>query len=388
MPVQVCVLTSVHQPFDGRIYHRECKTLAQADYRVTLIAPADFESQNLASISLLGVKRPSTRFQRPRVWWQLYRRVCELRPDVVHLHDPELLLLAPLLRLRLGRGLKIVYDVHEYFVDSFADKHWIPRRLRPLAASLARWSERLLSRGVDGIVCAVEGQRPLYSGFRGPIAVVRNLPLASLFEGVQPHPALDVEGLRLIYAGLILPRRGIDVLVEAMRLLRQQGYQDVYLFLAGPDTSPAYRREIEAFVQTHQLAEQIRWLGYVPHDQVKHYLANADVGLVPGLRTHQTSRPSLSTKLFEYMLSALPVVAADHAYHRVYIEECDCGRIVPTTDADALAEAIVWLRDHPDQARAMGQRGREMVLARYTWEQEQSHLLAFYQTLLTEAQPG
>jgi glycosyltransferase involved in cell wall biosynthesis len=356
--------------------------LAQAGYRVTLIAPADFERDERDGITVLGVSRAASRFQRPWVWWRLYRLACRLRPDVIHFHDPELLFLAPLFRITWGRWVRIVYDVHEYFVDSLANKFWIPRWLRPITRFTARWVEKILVRGVHGIICAVDGQKPLYVDSGVLVAVVRNLPVADLFEDAEPHPALDSGGFKLIYVGLILPERGIDVLLEAMHVLHQRDVRDIYLYLIGPDTSPAYTKRIQSFVQTHQLTDHVRWLGYVPHGQIKHYLANAHVGMIPGLRTRQFRNPGLSTKLFEYMLCGLPIISVDHSHHRIYVEECNGGLMVSPKDASAYAEAIVWLRDHPSEARAMGQRGRTMVLNHYTWEQEQSRLLAFYQELL------
>ncbi|MGD9099603.1 MAG: glycosyltransferase family 4 protein [Anaerolineae bacterium] len=379
--MRICVLTSVHQPFDGRIFYRESRTLARAGYEVTLIAPADFQWEERDDVTVLGVPRPTSRLGRPRIWWRLYSLVRRLQPDVIHLHDPELLLLVPLLRLTMGRRLKIVYDVHEYFADSLAGKYWIPARLRPLARFAAKWLERLLVRWVQGIVCAVEEQKSLYGGFRGPITVVRNLPFAALFENAKQHPTLNVRGFKLIYVGLILPKRGINVLMEAMRVLREQGMTDVHLFLIGPDTSPAYIQELQAFAQAHQFERQLHWLGYVPHEQIKHYLVSADVGMAPGLRTRQYQNPGISTKLFEYMLSALPIISVDHPHRRVYIEESDCGLLVPPQDASAYAESVLWLRAHPHEARVMGQRGRAMVLDHYTWEQEQSSLLEFYRKL-------
>ena len=378
MAARICVLTSVHRPFDGRIFHRECIALAQAGYSVTLVAPADFGKEQRDGVRVLGVPRPARRRQRPLTWWRLLRQVLRLRPDVVHFHDPELLLLVPLLRLRFGRRVKLVYDVHEYFVDSLANKHWIPPRLRPAVAAVARRLERRLVRGVDGLLLAVDGQRALHPHFRGPVAVVRNLPVARLFEDAVPEPALDVPGLRLIYVGLILPQRGIDTLLEALGLLRRQGIDDVHLFLVGPETSRDYLDELDAIAPQ----EQVHRLGYVPHDRLKHYLANAHVGLVPGRHTAQYTRPNIATKLFEYMLCGLPILTVDNPHWQQYVEEGQCGLVVPAGDAAAYARAILYLRAHPAEARAMGERGRAMVLNRYTWEQEQSRLLEFYQAIL------
>lgn len=154
------------------------------------------------------------------------------------------------------------------------------------------------------------------------------------------------------------------------------------MFLVGPETSPAYTEQLETFVRRHRLAKQVHWLGYVPHEQLKHYLANADVGVAPGSPTRQYRNPGISTKLLEYMLCGLPVLSVDRPHHLVYLEEGNCGLAVPLGDASAHAEAILWLRDHPEEARVMGQRGQAMVLDHYTWEREQARLLEFYQVLL------
>lgn len=385
---RICIITSVHQPFDGRIFHREARSLARAGYEVMLLAPADFAREEREGVTVVGIPRPARRWARPLAWLRLYRLARRLRPDAVHIHDPELLLLLPFLRLGLGRHARLIYDAHEYFVDSIAVKQWIPPRLRPLVARVAGWAERLLAQRAHGLVLAVEGQRDEYGYFRGPVAVARNLPLASLFEGSRPHPALEVDGFRLVYVGLILPQRGIDLLLDALYLLREEGVDDVHLFLLGAETSPAYMNQMRTFAREHGLEQQVHWMGYVQPDQLKHYLANAHAGLAPLVPTRQYSRPFLATKLFEYMLAGLPIVCADQPHWRAHVEEAGCGIVVAAGEPAAYARAIRRLRDDPAGARAMGERGRETVLAQYTWEREEVRLLELYETLLTGQEKG
>jgi glycosyltransferase involved in cell wall biosynthesis len=340
-----------------------------------------------SGVHLLGVSLPASRLERPLVWWRLFRHVLRLQPDAVHFHDPELLLLIPFFRLFLRSKTRIIYDVHEYFVASLANKYWIPAGLRPIAVKLAGKLEKLLASRADGILCAVQEQTPIYDYFDGPVTVARNLPRAALFEEPTPHPSLDVEGFKLIYVGLILPKRGIDTLLEAMYSLYQQGKTDIKLFLLGAPISPAYIGEIRAFIKKNQLEQQIQWLGYIPHEELKHYLANAHVGIAPGRHTKQYQNPGISTKLFEYMLGELPIITSDQPHRRRYIEESDCGLVVSAEDAQAHVDAILRLYTHPDEAKAMGQRGKKMVLDHYTWESEIPHLLDFYQDVLNPAGP-
>ena len=383
MPAHLCILTSVHKPFDGRIFHREARTLAEAGYRITLLAPSDEAPQTRNGIRILPVARPFTRLGRPLVWWRLLRQTLKLKPDVIHFHDPELLLLVPLFHLLLKKSPRIIYDVHEYFVDSLADKYWIPAKLRPIVVRLAGILEKYLAAKVDAIVCAVQEQTMLYGYFNGPIVVLRNLPRLTLFSNPVPVPSLDMPGFKLIYVGLILPKRGVSTLLQAMNILRKDGYKNIKLFLLGPPTSQTYIDEIHNYIQEHRLEEQVYWLGYIPHTELKHYLANADVGMAPGRFTRQYRRPAIATKLFEYMLGGVPIITSDQPHRRKYIEESHCGLAVPADDVQAHADAILWLYRHPEDARAMGQRGRDMVLDHYTWEIEAPKLLALYQNLLT-----
>lgn len=380
---KVCIITSVHEPFDSRIFHREARTLAETDYEVTLVAPADFECEERQGVTIKGVKTAPSRTQRMRVWRDIFHRVGILRPDVIHFHDPELLLLVPLFRLRFGNQVKIIYDVHEYFVAALTSKYWIPVWLRPVVAQIAGRLEGLIVHQTDGIICAVEGQLPLYEGFQGPKAVVRNLPVARVFENARPHPDIDDPGFRLIYVGLILPKRGIDILLEAMRILHQRGHDDIFLYVIGPETSPRYTHALQTFVHQHGLDHQVKWLGYIPPQEIKHYLANAHVGLAPGRYTRQYGNPGLTTKLFEYLLMGLPVLSVDYPHRRVYVEESQCGLIVPAEDIKAHVDAILWFQDHPQEARAMGARGRAMVLNQYIWEQQRTRLLQFYNEILS-----
>lgn len=378
---RVCVLTSVHRSDDGRIFHRECVTLAQSGYDITLVAPSDLDDQLRSGVSVEGVRPATNRLRRPLVWLRLLRAAIRLRPDVVHFHDPELLILGPFLKLFIGSRLRIIYDVHEYFIDSLADKFWIPRPIRPWASLLAVKLQRLFLRWVDGVICAVDGLAPLYEHSGLPIAVVRNLPLARLFEDGTPKQLLDGQGFKLIYVGLILPKRGINIVLEAIRLLCRSGHEDVHLFLIGHGVSLTYMDEITRFSEINGLTERVRWIGPVPHEELKDYLAGADAGLLPGLNTAQYSNPGIATKLFEYMLCSLPVISADYPHRRIYIDEARCGIMVPPEDPEAHAKAIEYLMSHPEEAKVMGDRGRRYALSSYTWESEQTRLLEFYATI-------
>ena len=58
-----------------------------------------------------------------------------------------------------------------------------------------------------------------------------------------------------------------------------------------------------------------------------------------------------------------------------------CGLVVDPFDSGAISEAMIWLLNHSEEAEAMGQRGRDAVVAHYNWEQEAEELLELYNRL-------
>ena len=80
--MRVCHATSLHPPFDVRIFHKECQTLRRAGYEVTLLAQADWTERVVDGVRVIGLPQISARRQRPRVWRHIVRQVRRLQPDL------------------------------------------------------------------------------------------------------------------------------------------------------------------------------------------------------------------------------------------------------------------------------------------------------------------
>ncbi|RPJ36239.1 MAG: glycosyltransferase family 1 protein, partial [Planctomycetaceae bacterium] len=89
---KVCVLTSVHMPFDGRIFHKEARSLVKAGYDVTLIARHTKEEVG-GGVRVLPLPAPKNRIERvAKVMRRLHRLAVQENADVYHFHDPELMI--------------------------------------------------------------------------------------------------------------------------------------------------------------------------------------------------------------------------------------------------------------------------------------------------------
>ncbi len=368
----VCHATTVHAPFDPRIFHKECRSLAGAGYEVHLIACHD-RDETVRGVHLHGLPRPPSRLIRMLLWpWLVLRRIGRLpcRPRIVHLHDPELLPMG--FFLRLG-GARVVYDVHENVADHLLHKPYLPRPLRrPIS-----WTYRVLERLLLGGMATIHVLQSVADTYPPPRASVRNLPRVSvdgtaISRGHQPP--------RVVYVGDINRERGAMVMIEVARLLSER-VVDFEMRLIGPVREAGLEDAMRRTIHSAGLDERVTLAGPVPYERVPAELADADIGLCLLLPLPNYLN-SLPTKAVEYMAAGLPVVASNLPCWRDLIVGTGAGVQVDPADPVAAADVLHrWLQD-PALRREMGRRGRRAVERELNWDAEQETLLAFYRRLL------
>ncbi|MBF7081406.1 glycosyltransferase family 4 protein [Desulfallas sp. Bu1-1] len=366
--VKICILTSVHRPFDTRIFYREAKTLAGAGYETVLVAPHD-RDEVVEGVRIRAVPQPGGRRARlTRTVWRVYRAAAAENADIYHFHDPELVPAGLMLKLR---GKRVVYDVHEHVPRQILNKDWIPKWFRGMAAGAARVMEASAARLLDGIVAAtptIAEQFPV-----SKTVLVQNFP--SPGELAAPRRVEYSERPPLIaYVGVIGVIRAIREMVEAVALLPET--INARLVLAGNFNPPGLENELRDVPGW----EKVEFWGWQSRAQVAEILGRVRVGLVMGYPTPNNLN-GYPNKLFEYMSAGLPVIASDFPLWRSIIEDAGCGVVVDPLDPRSIARAMQWLLENPGEAEAMGKRGQEAVSAKYNWDAEARKLLQFYENL-------
>jgi glycosyltransferase involved in cell wall biosynthesis len=220
---------------------------------------------------------------------------------------------------------------------------------------------------LDGIVAATPhiGQRfP-----RSKTVVVQNFPLLDeAFPASLPY--LERPPL-VLYIGTINPVRGAVELVEAMGLLPET--LQARLAIGG---------EFEPFELEQEARQKPGWkrtdyAGWQTRHGLLDLLSRARIGVIPFLPSANNTDMQ-PIKLFEYMLAGLPVVATKLPRISEIVKEARCGILVEPGQPKALADAFQWLLEHPAEAQAMGNRGRQAVLQTYNWNSQAQLLLDLY----------
>jgi hypothetical protein len=367
--MKICHITSVHPALDVRIFHRECCSLARAGHDVTILAPADFGERVVKGVRVLGLRPARNRMQRTRVWLAILERLRRLRPTVVHFHDPELLLLA-----QFFRPARLIYDCHEYVAEGFLTRPWIARPLRVPLARAAAVLEPALARRVDAIVVAAPGQADRFAGVKKPVTVLHNFPPL-----LAEPPTRISDGKTLIHLGAHAEVRGCRDMVEAMTSVRVR-VPGTRLLLVGPFNHRAYLAAMRRLIEERGLEDAVHLSGLVPYQDASRWMAQADIGLMAIHPTAQHVR-SIPSKIFDYMMAGLPIVATDLPEARRVVAEAQCGLLVEPRNPDALSEAISTLLLDPETRMAMGERGRHAYQTQFNWSCEEKKLLQLYERL-------
>src|SRR5271165_3550775 len=225
MSRRVVQMTSVHPPFDVRIFHKECKSLAMAGYDVTLIAPHSSGDQIIDGVKLHTVPLPRERRERmTKTIPAVYRAAIEEDAEIYHFHDPELMPVAMLLKLR---GKTVIYDVHEDYASNMR-KQWIPTALQGPASLAVKASEATLGRACDRVVAATP---KIASHFNpGRTSLVQNFPWIDEFMVSGGLPYQEREAI-VAYVGYLADVRGLREMTAAIQMVRAE--MPAKLVLAG-----------------------------------------------------------------------------------------------------------------------------------------------------------
>lgn len=368
MKKHICIITTVHVPFDARIFTKEAKSLKAHGYEVTFIAPYH-EDTEIDGIKIIGIQPPENR--KKRILYSIFK-VFDLalaqNAEVYHLHDPELMILG---RRLTSKKKKVIFDAHENYYKDIKRKYWIPALIRRPVAALYRGLEKISIGHFSGVVAATDEIHDMYKMIHSNVVVVKNYPV--LKSTPLPIKTSSFDGLHLIYIGGINKTRGIEEMLAAVDLIKDR--VKVQLTLVG--------RFQNSVLETEILSRNYSFLNYVgwkAHEEVFEYLLDADMGLVL-LHPLEQLVESLPVKLFEYMNSGIPVLASNFKFWEPYILEQGCGYMVDPLNIDAIAEKLLEISSQKTLLEVQGLKGRKAIEEKFNWEIESQKLLHFYENL-------
>ncbi len=172
-------------------------------------------------------------------------------------------------------------------------------------------------------------------------------------------------------AGRLEPRKGQDLLIRTMPLVLGR-YPRARLLIAGHDPW-GYGAELQGLIEGLGLRECVRLVGF--QNDIPSFLHALD------LFAFASRSEGFGLVLLEAMAASKPVVASRIAPLSEIVVDGETGILVRSEEPDAWAEAILWLLDHAEEAKKMGERGRERAKKAFSIGTMVEKTLRLYQQL-------
>jgi glycosyltransferase involved in cell wall biosynthesis len=348
-------LTYYRPHYSGLTIHaeREARALVARGHHVTVLTsrfdiklPAHEVRDGVEIVRprvLMHISKGVIMPMMPMAAWKLARKA-----DVVHLHLPQLDA-APIALISRLLGKPVVGTYHCDMILPSGFIHFLANRASNLAN---RATGHLASALVHNTRDYAEHSPFLrhYLPKVHPILPPVDVTLASEAERAAFRDKVNIRPeQRLIgIAARLATEKGVEYLAEALPIVLQKHPTARVLFIG------QYRKVFgeELYAQRlapliAQLGEHWTFLGVLSEQEKAACLQECEVSVLPSIN----STESYGLVQVESMACGTPVVASDMPGVRVPVQMTGMGRIVPTANAQALAEALIDILDHPEKYR-------------------------------------
>lgn len=329
--------------------------------------------RNAVAFVLSSIMRSVQAFDRNRA---------EGSPDAVLIHQ-SLAGLGPIL-LRRNSTSNWIYVCHslaheEYATRNQSNRGYLSKGLYALHSRLRFWIERLVIRRCRGVVVLSEFMKNRVMTYHHvPEERIHIIPGGADHNrfcpsgdqmGVRSRLGLPEDTVILFTVRNLVPRMGLETLIYAIAELRPE-IPNFLVVLGGKGPLGATLRQL---VQKLELSDIVRFVGFIPDDDLPRYFQAADLVLMP---TQELEGFGLVT--VEALACGTPVLGTPIGAIPEILSLVDSSLIAKSCTSLALAEAMSRLirriREQPDAWSTLSHRARSVVEQRFTWVNHNAQL--------------
>jgi len=302
----------------------------------------------------------------------LARRSLRIRYDFVHVHTmPDMLVFSALIPKL--RGARIILDLHDPMPELMMSIYDLSGN--HLVVKLLRFLERRSIRFANVIVTPNITFRNLFISRGCPpekIKILMNSPEPEVFCPARMTATThSSSSFQLIHHGSIVHRHGIDLLVEAMALVRDK-IPGLHLIYYGPETP--FVETITKVARKNKIDDIVEYRGMAYQKEIAEAIHDSDLGIIPNRHSPFTSL-NFPTRIFEYLAMNRPVIAPATTGIKDYFKDDELVMFKPD-DIQDLAKKILWVYENRAAAAAFVERGRKVYLQNL-WLDEKRRFLEY-----------
>ena len=322
-------------------------------------------------------------------YWQLRRVLSEFQPDVVHVRM-FMWQLSPLI-LPLLKDFPCLYQTAVYKAICPAGTKVLPdgtpckyrvgtacltnRCLTPQTWAVLMLQYRLWQQWRDAFDLVVA----LSKGMKTQLETAGIKPVEVVYNGVPVRPMRpDLSNSpTVVYAGRLVPEKGIDVLLRAFAKLLSKVPQ-AKLLIAGDGKE---KENLQALSIQLNIAESLAWLGHLPQPEMERQFEAAWVQVVPSMWAEPFGNVTT-----EAMMRGTAVIASAVGAQPEIVVNGQTGFLVPPGDVEALAIKLSLLLGDRSLSEQMGKTGRDRALSEFSEDKRNDRFLEIYRQLQAKYQ--
>jgi glycosyltransferase involved in cell wall biosynthesis len=304
-----------------------------------------------------------------RAWWTARQVAHRYRASIMHGHwvvpnGVTAALAAPELPLVISLHGSDVFVAERVAPARIAARQAF-RRAGAITACSADLAARAIRLGADPARTTIVPYGVDTARFR-PAPETRQEQRASL--GVSPSKLLVAS------AGRLVSKKGFEYVIDALASV-----PDAVLVLAGDGSlrEPLHRRAAAAGVH-----ERVRFLGDRTQDEVATLFSAADVIVTPSIRDDAGNVDGLPNVVLEALASGTPLVTTTAGGIGGVVEDGATALVVGERDRDAVASALLRIKDNLALGARLGRSARELVERRFGWDRTAEQFESAYRHAL------
>lgn len=262
---------------------------------------------------------------------------------------------------------KLIYDSHEVQTSRTGYDNRFYGKL-----------EQFLITKIDAMIVENHTRAKYNEGLYGFYPnVVYNYPFKQKSEKQNKFPLREKLNIApneeiLLYQGGIQAGRGLDKLIQAVPLFKS----GVLVLIGDGRIKP----DLEKMVEEMNLHEKVKFLPKVAVEELPEYTRNGYIGFQVLNNTNYNHYSASSNKLFEYIMSGVPVVACSFPEIKKVVEEENIGICVDSHNPESIAEGVNYLLENQDVRERMVSNCY-IAKDKYNWDKEKKNFLAVYESI-------
>ncbi len=185
--------------------------------------------------------------------------------------------------------------------------------------------------------------------------------------------------IRIATTGRLVEKKGIEYSIRAVAQIQKQHPNLEYTIVGEGELRPYF----EQLIQEFNTEDKIKLVGQKSHAEIVEILSQSHLFIAPSVTAKDGDQDAPVNVLKEAMATGLPVISTYHGGIPELVQDNVSGFLVPERDANAIAQKLIYLIEHPERWPAMGEAGHKFVEAHYDLNRLNDALVHLYQSLLS-----